>query len=211
MANGLRSLEEPDEPVARGPQPGGIPRSQRGNPQLRAAQSYPLSGRQPPLGPGSPPPGPPPPAGPAHHTRRGGPSALPRVPPPGNQRAPPRHQRYTARGQRTNRSGRPLADTTTARPAAACNQPASDQTEQPLRRAGQRRAKRRNAVMFKSQSNRPGSRAPQRTSIARPAVTGDVLTRLDEQLPSRLNWHLTQLATVGRPCTATTPPTSAPR
>ena len=40
--------------------------------------------------------------------------------------------------------------------------------------------------MFKSQSNRPGSRAPQGTSIAQPAVTGDVLTRLDEQPPSAL-------------------------
>jgi hypothetical protein len=37
-----------------------------------------------------------------------------------------------------------------------------------------------NAVTFKSQSNRPGSRAPQGTSIAQPAVTGDVLTRPDE-------------------------------
>jgi hypothetical protein len=38
--------------------------------------------------------------------------------------------------------------------------------------------------MFKSQSNWPGSRAPQGTSIAQPAVTGDILTRLDEQPPS---------------------------
>jgi hypothetical protein len=65
--------------------------------------------------------------------------------------------------------------------------------------------------MFKSQSNRPGPRAPQGTSIAQPAVTGDVLTRLDEQPPSRFYWQLTQLATVGGPCTATTPPSSAPR
>jgi len=35
-------------------------------------------------------------------------------------------------------------------------------------------------IAFKSQSNRPGSRAPQGTSIAQPALTGDVLTRPDE-------------------------------
>ena len=41
-----------------------------------------------------------------------------------------------ARGQRTSRSGQPLADTTPGPAAAACNQSASgDQTEQHLRRA----------------------------------------------------------------------------
>jgi hypothetical protein len=38
--------------------------------------------------------------------------------------------------------------------------------------------------MFKSQSNRSELRAPQGASMARAAMTGNVLTWLDEQPPS---------------------------
>jgi hypothetical protein len=51
--------------------------------------------------------------------------------------------------------------------------------------------------MFKSQSNRSELRASQGASMARAAMTGNVLTWLDEQPPSRFYWRLTLLATVG--------------
>ena len=38
-----------------------------------------------------------------------------------------------------------------------------------------------------------------------------VLKELDGQVPTRFYWQLTLLATLGGSCSATTPPTSAPR
>jgi hypothetical protein len=72
------------------------PASRRPPGQVLQQRCLAVPARRIPPAPGSPPPGPPPPAGPAHHTRHGGPSAPPRVPSPGNQQAPPRHQRYAA-------------------------------------------------------------------------------------------------------------------